>query len=125
MATVPPEYLGFINLGNRESQFNDKHKIKVTNTKGRIVNAYEELEYSQLDFAAKEKLKGEMEEVASSIKASSEFLRVPVHVLESNNYTPSLPFKTGKFDDHQMGQYLFKIACAMVEREWKRVEKSR
>ena len=125
VATVPPEQLGFINLGNMESQFDDIHNITVKNTKGSIINAYEELDYEQLDVASKEALKSQMAEVATSIRASSAFLRVPSHQLNANAYSPVARFETGKLDDHGMGEYLFKLACAMVEREWKRVEKSR
>ena len=56
-----------------------------------------------------------MDSVINSIKASTKFLKAAP--AEYNPMAYGTDFKEGKVDDHGIYEYLFKIACAIVEKE--------
>ena len=119
VATVPPEILGFMNLGGSERRFDSNHQITLKDTEGKTISTQEELEFDQLDTKKQLVIRNEMKEVSASIKASSEFLNTSAPNIPASAY--GTEFDRGKIDDHKIDQYLFKLACAIVEREWQRL----
>lgn len=119
--TIPLEILGFTHLGNIERKFDRNHKITLRNEKGNTIHYPKELRFDQLDLNVQEDVRKQMQEVANSINASSEFLRTSPYKIPSFNYETN--FEEGKIDDHSVDQYLFKLACAIVDREMNLIKK--
>lgn len=119
VTAVPLEILGFYHLGAEERRFDTNHKITITRHEGTELLGAEERTFEQLDTKTQEEVRRKMEDVAASIERSSEFLRKSPHTLPSFSYGTT--FETGALDNHRADEYLFKLACAIVEKEMKRV----
>lgn len=112
---IPPEIMGFVHLGDLERKFMRGHKITALNTAGKAVSLAKDLTFEQLAPEVQEKLRIQMDQVAKSVKRSSAFLRINPHETASMGY--GTDFETGQIDEHSIDEYLFKLACAIVERE--------
>lgn len=119
--SIPLEILGFIHLGTIERRFDTNHKITLINDKGHHVQPTKELRFDELDEHLQDDVRRQMQEISIAINASSEFLNTSPYSIPSMSYSTN--FEEGKIDDHSIDQYLFKLACAIVDREMKRINK--
>ncbi|MEO8150464.1 MAG: lipase family protein [Bacteroidia bacterium] len=120
--TVPPEILGFVHPGTVR-MFNKDHKITLNVSDGSTTHNIEEKEFDELNAEQKIKIENKIKQADKSIKATTNFMTASPNRLEVFSYTAK--FEDGKVDDHGVDQYLFKLACAIVDREWQHISKNK
>jgi triacylglycerol lipase len=119
--TAAPEILGFIHPGNIRT-FNKDHEMSV-NINDLSTTEIEEKKFNNLNAAERKKIEKQMKAVNKSIKATTNFMRTDSNGLEVFSYNAE--FEDGKLDNHRVDQYLFKLACAIVDKEWKGISNER
>lgn len=120
--TAPPEILGFAHPGKIRT-FNNYHEIKIDNNDSNTTNHFEEKKFEDLNIEERKKIEKQMKEVNKSIKATTNFMRTDPNGLKTFSYTAE--FEEGRLDNHGVDQYLFKLACAIVDKEWQRISNNR
>ncbi len=120
VTTVPLELLGFHHLGSSPRSFNTGHIISSRSSALEVDG--KEMTYDKLDMGKQEEIQQQMYEVEQSIKAATKFLNTDPNQMDFGGYETQ--FNAGAMDEHSMDQYLFKFACAIVDREWKRIKKA-
>lgn len=116
----PPEILGFAHPGKIRT-FNKDHEISINGNDGSAANNMEEKQFNELDLAERKKIEKQMKQVNKTIKTTTDFMTISPNSLESFSYTAE--FEDGRLDNHGVDQYLFKLACAIVDKEWRRIGK--
>ncbi len=114
---MPPELFGFHHLGGSPRVFNERHDISMGDAEQ--ADAAQEKRFEDLNATEQAAIQQQIEEVQMSIAASTRFLRTAPQQFSGGSYSTS--FETGAADDHSMDQYLFKLGCAIVDSEWKRL----
>lgn len=123
---LPLRILGYRHMGAITRVFNKKHEITEKELKRdprsgtRSVGGEVEKEFEDLSPEEQEEVMAQIKEAQASINASTSFLTTPPDLLQGGNYRST--FETGAIDEHSMDQYLFKFGCAIVDREWDRME---
>ena len=123
VTSVPLALLGFHHLGAQPRSFNNGHVI--TNVTEMLLapgDVHEDTEFEKLDVRTQEEIQQQMYEVEQSIRASTRFLTTNPNQLSMGSYDTQ--FNSGAADEHCMDQYLFKFACAMVDRAWAEIGKA-
>lgn len=119
VTTVPLELLGFHHLGTPPRSFDTGHIISSLSADS---DDEKEMAYDKLDVAKQEEIQQQMYEVEQSIQAATKFLTTDPNQMDFGGYETQ--FNAGAMDEHCMDQYLFKFACAIVDREWKQMGKA-
>jgi triacylglycerol lipase len=109
--TVAPEILGFAHPGNIRT-FNKDHVITTSSTTQEV----EEKNFNELDMEERQEIEGKIKRANKTIKATTNYMRTSPNSLNAFSY--SAEFENGKLDNHGVDQYLFKLACAIIDREW-------
>jgi triacylglycerol lipase len=120
--TAAPEILGFAHPGKIRT-FNKDHEIIVNANDAGTTNEVEEKNFNDLDAALRKKIRIQMKAVNKSIIATTNFMKTAPNGLNAFSYTTE--FEDGKLDNHGVDQYLFKLACAIVDKEWQGISNSR
>jgi triacylglycerol lipase len=113
--TAAPEILDFFHPGKIRT-FNKDHEIGI-NINDLSITEMEEKNFKDLNIADRKKIEKQMKAVNKSIKATTNFMNIDPNGLDVFSYTAQ--FEDGKLDNHGVDQYLFKLACAIVDKEWK------
>lgn len=117
---LPPKILGYRHLGPEPRVFDDGHNLSEPSPFERALpDTGEEKEFEELDEETQKEIEWQMLRMKNALEASTEFLNTPPELLETGNYEST--FEGGRIDDHSMHQYLFKLGCAIIDGEWKRI----
>ncbi|MEZ5040820.1 MAG: lipase family protein [Saprospiraceae bacterium] len=120
---IPLQLLGFHHLGGPPRVFDRGHHINsISAPQPAPAKEEQEMTFDMLDNEKQEDIKRQMREVRTSIAASTLFLTTDPSQLSAGNYSTN--FDSGAVDDHSMDQYLFKFGCAILDREWERLQTS-
>ena len=123
---MPLRFLGYRHMGTMTRVFNEKHEITENELKQdprsgtRSVGGEVERDFDDLSPQEQEEVMAQIKEAQASINASTSFLTTPPDLLTGGSYRST--FETGAIDEHSMNQYLFKFGCAIVAKEWERME---
>ncbi len=115
--TAAPEILDFFHPG-KIRKFNNDHEMSI-NVNNLSTTEIEEKKFKDLNIADRNKIEKQMKAVNKSIKATTNFMRTDPNGLEVFSYNAE--FEDGKLDNHGVDQYLFKLACAIVDKEWQSI----
>ena len=115
VTSIPFEILGYRHLGAIERTFNENHKITLKNKEGAFIKPTINRRFDELDLSLQQELQHQMDLATKSMVASTQFLTKPL-----DNFIPmsyQTVFEEGELDDHGIYQYLFKLGCAVIEKE--------
>ena len=117
---LPPRLFGFHYLGGPARLFDEGHLISTTATLQD--ENITELRFEDLDTQRQAEIQQTIAAVQTSIRASTLFLNTSPQQFSGASY--GTDFESGAVDNHGMDQYLFKFGCAIVDGEWKGLERS-
>jgi len=115
---VPPAILGYRHMGKNQLKFDLKHNISSTFEIPPVESAEVE-SINQLNPDLQWKVREELRSADTSIRRATEFLNVNPEDLKDKAYDTD--FDRGNLDEHGADQYLFKLGCAIVDREYQRI----
>jgi|GEM_PF-1710499 len=115
VTNIPFEILGYRHLGTLERTFSANHKITVTNKKGAILKPTTSRRFEELNISLQEELQSQMDLATKSLATSTQFLTKSPDDFVPLSY--QTVFEEGELDDHGIYQYLFKLGCAVIEKE--------
>lgn len=121
VARIPPRILGFNHLGGSPRLFDEGHAISfMEKSRGLLDEEEVETDFEALDEAEQQAILRELEEARQSLEASTSFLTAAPELTEEDSSRGLLDI--GPVNDHSMDLYLFKLGCAVVDEEWRRME---
>lgn len=115
---IPPQLLGFHNLGGLPRKFDKSYRISGPDIL--LDDDGIEFDLDGLDVQRQEAIQQTMTEVQSSIRRSTHFLNTQAQ--QFGELGQGADFKTSAVDDHSLHQYLYKLGCAILEAEWQKLE---
>lgn len=119
---LPPRILGYRHVGPTPRRFDRGHQLSEPSPFERALpDIEEEKEFEELDPQMQKRINLQMAKMRNALASSTQFLDTPPEFLQTGDYETA--FELGLVDDHSMHQYLFKLGCAIVDGEWKRLEK--
>ena len=117
---VPPSILGYRHMGGTPLKFDLTHKF--TSEFVLPVTGSQEVErIDQLDENTQTEIRQNLRSASNFVEDSTMFLEISPDQLQDIAYETTL--ESGSLDEHGADQYLFKLGCAIIDKEFQKLIK--
>jgi pimeloyl-ACP methyl ester carboxylesterase len=114
---LAPRWIGFRHIGDVPRVFDHGHKVTNVEEELTTMEAADDVDFASLPPEQQQVIRNQVLAAEDALFAATSFLTTHPSDLEGGVYS-STGFETGMKDDHGMDQYLFKLGCAIVDKEW-------